>query len=84
MDLDSIQPMYYLIYSANQDSICVLRLYDSESHELGDYLRASRQSWRVAKEATAYGMALAEKNNIRFEHDRDIDNESYQESMLLD
>ena len=77
-------PTYYLIHLVDEDAIKVLKLYDSQSHERHDYLMASRKQWADAREATTYGLKLAQQHGLTFKHDRGVDDESYRESMLLD
>lgn len=84
-DHDAPDATYYLIYPAGEKTkLKVLKLYWSNSHELGEYAVASRQSWSNPVEATTYGMQLAKDNGLEFEHDRNVDPESYRESLLLD
>jgi len=79
-----VPPTYYLIRNLSEGAIEVLRLYDSDSHTLREYVLASRNTWQTAQEATAYGIQLAAENELNFKHDQHLDPESYQESMYLD
>ncbi|WP_197982704.1 MULTISPECIES: hypothetical protein [Pseudomonas] len=81
---DSNPPTYYLIRSPEENTIEVMELYDSDSHTLREYTLASRKSWPTPSEATQYGIQLAKDGKVTFKHDRNLDPESYQESMYLD
>lgn len=74
----------HLLRNVDEGAIEVMRLYVSESHTLGEYLLASRKQWTDVKEATEYGIQLAKDNGPEFNHNRDLDPDSYQESLYLD
>lgn len=84
MSDDEYAPTYHLLRNVDEGTVEVMRLYVSDSHTLGDYLLASRKQWSDVKEATQYGIQLAKDNDLEFKHNRDLDPDSYQESLYLD
>ena len=77
-------PTYYISHDNEVGKIRVSAIYPGGKRKLSALILASRQKWKNAGEATAYGMTLAKQHSMIFVHDRDVDDVSYRESMLLD